>query len=154
MRIEWQTCRWWHIPSTHKVCVITQCQLSCQLSDCLWYCSPICMLLSFFSCCSHLHFPHYMPLWHAYYMLFTNNQIKERVVKRHLRYKSAMQSWICLGMEDEIMWKLTYVRNSMHMGSVSGPDLLSPYLQRPLYCPLLQLKPNSEKKVTPLSKSP
>lgn len=26
VQIEWQTCRWWHIPGIHKVCAITQCQ--------------------------------------------------------------------------------------------------------------------------------
>lgn len=77
-----------------------------------------------------------------------SSQTRKRSIEKLWRPSvsySKMNLFGCVRMEME-MWKIIYDWNSMHIASVSGPDLLSPHLQRPLYCPLVQLKLNSEKK--------
>lgn len=65
-------------PGTHKVCVVTQCQLNCQSNNCLWYCSRIRACISFFLSHSFIR----IRSFHYTHFIFVGNQIRKRSFKK------------------------------------------------------------------------
>lgn len=133
MWIEWHTCRWWHIPlHTQSMCHYSM-PVKLSVGD-----IAVQSVHTWLRCC------------HDMQSFLTVNQTRKQAVKTLIQQSKDTFVWV---WRMKTMPNVTYVWNSIQIDSVSGPDLLSPYLQRPLYCPLVQIKLNSEKKkMTTLSK--
>lgn len=137
--IEWQTRRWWHIPRRAQ----SMCHYSMPVK------LSVKQLCAISHVCMHVFF-FFVPL----IQYATCLAIKSSKTHLNPRVDNAEMNHFKRGGWGMKLWNIICGWNSMHVASVSGPDLLSPHLHGLLYRPLAQLKLNSEeKKVTLLSEN-